>query len=303
MTEEYNIGAIRRMLLAAFSGEELRRLCLDDPALRPVVASFGPGMGLDDMVDHVVDFCRTRLAWDDLLAAVRQHRAPVYARFAPELGGSPPPAHPAARPAAPSAIKILFLAANPRGTSQLRLDEEVRAIDQALRMAEFRDRFDLIQHWAVRVSDLQALLLRCQPHIVHFSGHGSERSEIVLEDAQGGPKPVPSRALAGLFAALKDNIRCVVLNACYSKAQAQAIAQEIECVVGMSKAIGDEAAISFAFSFYQALGYGRSVQTAFDLGCSQIGLEDLREENTPKLIARLGDPREIFMIQVRTRKL
>ena len=36
-------------------------------------------------------------------------------------------------------ITILFLAANPKNTTKLRLDEEIREIDQALRLSEYRD--------------------------------------------------------------------------------------------------------------------------------------------------------------------
>jgi hypothetical protein len=82
-------------------------------------------------------------------------------------------------------IKILFLAANPQDTDQLRLGEEIRGIKQALVQAEYRDKFDIEQEWAVRVSDLQGHLLRHQPDIVHFSGHGSEVSEIILQDKTG----------------------------------------------------------------------------------------------------------------------
>jgi hypothetical protein len=87
-----------------------------------------------------------------------------------------------------------------------------------------------------------------------------------------------------------------VLNACYSEKQAQAIAQHIDCVIGMSKAIGDAAAISFAAAFYQALGYGRSVKAAFDLGCAQIDLENLDEQDTPKLLAINTDPASITFV-------
>ncbi|WP_337251579.1 hypothetical protein [Scytonema sp. HK-05] len=45
---------------------------------------------------------------------------------------------------------ILLLAANPRNTSQLRLDEEVREIDEGLRRANKREQFKLEQKWAVR---------------------------------------------------------------------------------------------------------------------------------------------------------
>jgi hypothetical protein len=58
-------------------------------------------------------------------------------------------------------IKLLFLAANPTDTDRLRLDEESR------------DQFELKTHWAVRADDLQELLMRYQPDIVHFSGHGN----------------------------------------------------------------------------------------------------------------------------------
>jgi hypothetical protein len=191
-----------------------------------------------------------------------------------------------------SAIKILFLAANPSGTTRLRLDKEIREIDQALRQAEFRDRFDIKQHWAVRVADLQGLLLRHKPDIVHFCGHGSASSGLVLEDASGKRHPVSARAMSQLFSILKDNIKCVVLNACYSEPQAQAIAEHIDCVIGMSEAIGDAAAISFAVAFYQALGFGRDVRTAFDLGCVQIDLENLDEQDTPKLLAKTSDPKD-----------
>lgn len=193
-------------------------------------------------------------------------------------------------------ISILFLAANPKDTPALRLDEEMRSIDVALRQAEFRDRFDIKQQWAVRVADLQGYLLRHKPELVHFSGHGSASSQIILEDNSGNSHPVSPRALSQVFSVLKDNIRCVILNACYSEQQAQAIAQHTDCVIGMSKAIGDAAAISFAAAFYQALGYGRNVKTAFDLGCAQIDLENLDEQDTPKLLAIACNPASIIFV-------
>jgi hypothetical protein len=194
-------------------------------------------------------------------------------------------------------IKILFLAANPKDTDQLRLDEEIRGIKQSLRQAEFRDMFEIEQEWAVRVSDLQGHLLRHKPDIVHFSGHGSLSSEIILEDNIGNSQPLSVRALSQLFSILKDNIRCVVLNACYSKEQAHAIAKHIDCVIGMSSAIGDLAAKSFSVAFYQALGFGRDVKTAFDLGSLQIGLESLDEQDIPKLFAININLSEVVFIQ------
>jgi hypothetical protein len=109
-------------------------------------------------------------------------------------------------------IKVLFLAANPKDTSQLRLDEEMRGIDQVLRQVEFRDTFDIKQHWAVRVVDLQGYLLRHKPDIVHFSGHGSASTEIILEDNYGNSQPVSSRALSQLFAVLMEIYKRILSN-------------------------------------------------------------------------------------------
>ena len=139
--------------------------------------------------------------------------------------------------------RILFLAANPRNTDPLRLGEEVETVDRRLRGADFRDSFELVQHHAVRRTDLSDHLLRYTPHIVHFAGHGSTGGKVVLEDRRGNAKTVPREALSRLFRILKDNIRCVVLNACLTEAQAEGIVQEIDCVVGMSREIEDVDAI------------------------------------------------------------
>ncbi len=193
------------------------------------------------------------------------------------------------------AIVVLFLAANPMSTVRLRLDEEVRAIDQVLRRANFRAQFDLREHWAVRAADLQELLLRHRPHIVHFSGHGSPTGELFLQDDQGEAQAVPVEALTQLFAILSDAVRCVVLNACYSASQAAAIADHIDCVIGVPDAIGDAAARAFTAAFYQALAYGRDVATAFDLGCNEINLLAPDEPSKPVLIAPHCDPRQIVL--------
>lgn len=186
-------------------------------------------------------------------------------------------------------IKILFLASNPSNAARLRLDEEVRVVDRSLRAGRYRDRFDLIQHWAVRASDLQEIFLRHEPDIVHFSGHGTTAGQIVLHDDYGRSQVAPPAALSNLFSFFASTIRCVVLNACYTADQALAIARHIDCVVGMSAALNDRSAESFAGAFYQALAYGKSVQTAFDLGCNQIALVNLPEPDVPKLLALRGN--------------
>jgi hypothetical protein len=195
-------------------------------------------------------------------------------------------------------IKVLFLTSNPEGTPPLKLDEEARLITQKIRAAEYRDVLKLETLWAVRPDDLLQALNEHKPEIVHFSGHGSKIGEIVLMDNNRQVKPVSAEALKMLFTTLKDNIRVVVLNACYSQIQAKAISEVIDCVVGMNTSIGDEAAIIFAASFYRAIGFGRSIKEAFDQGKTAIMLEGIPEASTPQLLTRMGvDPSSIVLIQ------
>lgn len=178
---------------------------------------------------------------------------------------------------------ILILVSNPKTTSSLRLDEEVREIDAGLQRAKKRELFDLKQRLAVRVQDIYQALLDFKPQYVHFSGHGSGDDGLVLEDETGNVRLVDTVALAFLFKLFASNIECVVLNACYSEVQASAIAQHIPYVIGMNKAIGDKAAIKFATGFYSALGAGESVEFAYKLGCSVIQLDGILEHLTPTL--------------------
>lgn len=183
-------------------------------------------------------------------------------------------------------IKVLVLAADPVSMDPLRLDEEMREIDIAIRKAEYREQFQLAHHGAVRASDLQDHLLRHRPAVVHFSGHGCADGQLLLEDHDGMTRAVPADALERLFGAFQDDIQCVVLSACYSAQQAAAIARHIGCVVGMTRAIGDEAAIRFSVAFYRALAYGKTIGDAFELGRNEIALHELGEEDTPKLLCR-----------------
>ena len=182
--------------------------------------------------------------------------------------------------------KILILAANPKETSPLRLDEEVREIDNGLQRAKQRDQFELVQKWAVRPRDIERAMLDINPQIVHFSGHGAREKGLVFEDKTGQEKFVSGEALATLFELFSDQLECVVLNGCYSKIQAEEIAKYIPYVIGMKHAIGDRAAIAFAVGFYDALGAGRSVEFAYKLGCSAIQIEGIPGHLTPILLKK-----------------
>lgn len=166
---------------------------------------------------------------------------------------------------ASAAVPILFLAANPPDTHRLRLDQEARRIDEALRRGRFGERFQLDQHWAVRSEDLLDALLRRRPDIVHFSGHGDASGRLYLEDVTGRKAPIAPAAMAALLS-VPGSVRCAVLNACWSDALAEALLAMVACVVGMEQAVRDDTAIAFAAGFYRALADGESVARAVAAG-------------------------------------
>lgn len=99
------IAAIRELLTASFTPQTLRRFCLDRPAFRPVVEGFGPGHGLADMVDRVLEYCEAMLLWDELLAGVKEispRRADRFTSGLSQRDRANGPALPGAPPDTPS---------------------------------------------------------------------------------------------------------------------------------------------------------------------------------------------------------
>jgi CHAT domain len=182
--------------------------------------------------------------------------------------------------------RILILSANPINTDRLRLDEEVREIEEGLKLSKYREQFQIIPWWAVRVDDLRRALLETEPSIVHFSGHGAGSHGLALENNAGKMQLVSTESLAGLFKLHQRAVECILLNACYSEEQAQAIHQHIDCVIGMNNTIKDTAALSFAKGFYEALGSGRSYEEAYQHGCNNIDLNSIPESSVPVIKTR-----------------
>jgi pterin-4a-carbinolamine dehydratase len=167
---------------------------------------------------------------------------------------------------------ILFLAANPKETTRLRLQEEERETKEKLRSQGY-GKVPIYSSGATRPRDIQQAMLDSKPQIVHFSGHGIGEEGLVFEDMDGKTKLISSEALADLAKIFAERgLECIVLNACYSKFQAEAIVQHIPYVIGMSQAVGDRAAIEFSSGFYGAIGAGESIEFAYRLGCNAIAL-------------------------------
>lgn len=165
-------------------------------------------------------------------------------------------------------IKVLFLAANPADTARLQLDEELRAIFAALREGD-RSLFEVAVAPALRASELPTTILRENPDIIHYSGHGSQ-GEILLAADAASLAPVGAEELGRIFKTFANRTRCVVLNACFSASVADAIGASVPVVVGMSRAVPDSGACEFAAGFYSALANGGSLTQSFAAGKERL---------------------------------
>jgi hypothetical protein len=75
---------------------------------------------------------------------------------------------------------------------------------------------------------------------------------LYFQGPDGRPQLVSAEALAQVFGAAGSSVRVVVFNACYSAAQAEALLAHVDCVVGMSHSIRDDAAKNFAVGMPRA---------------------------------------------------
>lgn len=179
---------------------------------------------------------------------------------------------------------ILMLTANPAGTTKMNLDKEHARIAEKLQGQPHR--FALQVRRAVDAAAFKEQTEQVKPRILHFSGHGhgGEYGGIVLQnDDHSGAQLLSASALAGLFEYFAEEelgIKAVLLNACYSEAQAAAIAQHVPYVIGTTLAIADEAAIAFSIGFYFKLAQsGMDFEKAYRSGRAQATLAGGRKED------------------------
>jgi hypothetical protein len=229
-------------------------------------------------------------------------------------------------------LKIVLFAANPFG--DLKLDEEIRRIEEKLDDSDLR-KIDLVAVPATRPGDLLDKLNQHRPKIVQFSGHGVRKGqgaanadgltrhaaaldaqncrdfpatagdgahdaegEIVLIGEDGKPKLVGKKGLVSLFRLRHDVVQIVVLNACYTRSQAEAIAEYVDCVIGTDRSIQDEAARIFAARLYRSLAAGFPIATAFEEAKIELELQGFEDQaSIPQLWTRATvDPTQVFLL-------
>lgn len=211
----------------------------------------------------------------------------------------------------PETLRILVLAASPRGLPSLDLAVERKKIEES---------------WAgldgVEVSFVEgpgreglgnalrdAVGAGRPHHVLHLMGHGrtdppTGEGELLLADDDGSPVPVRGEELARELADFPE-LRFVFLNACETGAPpvrggdpfggiaAALVRTGVQAVVAMQRPISDRAAIELSRVLYRRIAAGDSLDTALTEG--RLALDRRRdtalEWTTPVLFSRLPDGR------------
>ena len=127
-----------------------------------------------------------------------------------------------------------------------------------------------------------------EPHIVHFSVHGSKQQKMILGGKPGRGKQVDRDGLVQMFALYKSHVRLVVLNACFTRTQALSLSEVIDYSIGAAQGIGDKEGVAFAGAFYRALGFGKSVKAAFESAKAELALVRMPRTRGLGLFIRSG---------------
>ncbi len=182
-------------------------------------------------------------------------------------------------------IRLLLVAANPADSSPLKLDSEIREIEQAILKYSKRAWVKIRKFQGLRIADLQHELLTYKPTHVHFSGHGNVDG-IALVDEHDNTRLVKFESLAELFHLLAGQIKCVFLNSCSSAGQSCLISKYIRYVVCMAGEVPDDIAIRFAVDFYAGIGAGRGERFAFRWALTSMALNETGGREIPHLFSK-----------------
>jgi hypothetical protein len=147
-----------------------------------------------------------------------------------------------------------------------------------------RDKFQFFHSLGITKDHFLDDLERYRPNILHFSGHGTESSSLVFQDGD----ELSSEQLEKTFQSLPFKISVVFLNACYSKHQARSISKYVDYIIGMKKAVSDEAAIIFSSKFYKSLLKNINYKEAYTDAIAYLSYYLESESSIPKLITSHG---------------
>jgi hypothetical protein len=181
-------------------------------------------------------------------------------------------------------LSVVHFSANPRDHVRLNLRGEADRIDLGLRQGKRRYKLERVVKTDPDV--FTETLRRTTPSIVHFSGHGG-RDGIVMESDDRGHVVITPEMFATAIKHAGATVEVVVLNACHSAALANALLAHVDCVIGLSDKIDDDAALAFSSDFYRDLG-SKGVHSAYQIARNQMAMKQMMDGEAITIVPAPG---------------
>ncbi|GJD22204.1 hypothetical protein RIVM261_071600 [Rivularia sp. IAM M-261] len=155
--------------------------------------------------------------------------------------------------------RILHIGANSSDTNVNEKIKDEQALIYYLMMDDTENsQFSVSSKYVGKVDEVTDLIQEKNSfQIIHISGHAIKNGKIKITDKQDATKTedLEFDTLVKLIKTAGD-VKCVLLNFCYSKKAADLIAKEapnVECVIGINGDISSTAAVDFSDAFYKSL--------------------------------------------------
>ncbi len=155
---------------------------------------------------------------------------------------------------------FLFVSANAEGQPGLSIQSEIAKLRAVFGKHSTQVLF--LPYDAIKYGDFVSYVRDHQPAVIHFSGHGTETNEILMQDDDGNVQAVSGDVLRHLLKipGNASNLQLILLNCCHSLSIAQKLKGHVQCLVAMDWKIDDTAAIKFSVEFYKQLLLGHGKQ-------------------------------------------
>jgi tetratricopeptide (TPR) repeat protein len=174
-------------------------------------------------------------------------------------------------------LRVLLLISSPPGLEEgqrIDVESERAAVESATRESREAGFLHLQVEDIVTPRGVQQLLLRYEPHILHYIGHGGYNKDdsgyLVWEDDRGEPIPMPDTRLADLLRS--RGLRAVLLHGCktassHSRTEFRSVAGTL-LAAGIPAVLAQQASFTYESSqrasemFYTALTSGSGLAEA-----------------------------------------
>jgi hypothetical protein len=181
--------------------------------------------------------------------------------------------------------KILFIYSNVEQDTQIRVDNELKKIDESF---QFRENVKSAEFLIKQKPQLQpkdvvnAIKEAPIPFLVHISVHGKKGEGLVFSSNTNSEIVIDTNAVKFWFTQLKRanmKLGCLFINGCHSLEIIKEIANDVEYAIGMNTAILDQAAIAFTEGFYHELLKTANIEEAYIAGISAIANSGLKSRD------------------------